>query len=152
MASVGIPAKLRRFGRVGPGRRRLLAEAVLWLAIARLAVLLVPFRRLGPLLGRATAMGAASPALAAGQSAEAREIAWAVTRAARHMPFAAACLPQAIAARRMLRRRGIAAALYLGNARDAAGRLEAHAWVLAGTVEVTGFPVARRFAPISCFL
>jgi hypothetical protein len=38
----------------------------------------------------------------------ARDIGWAVTRAAGHVPFGAVCLPQAIAAQRMLKRHGIA--------------------------------------------
>lgn len=46
-----IRRRLRRFAQVGNRRRALLAEAVAWLLLTRLALLLVPFPRLARRLG-----------------------------------------------------------------------------------------------------
>ena len=142
---------------VGPRRRALLVEAVGWLLVARLALLLVPFpqvaRRLGRFVPPADAR-AAQATLPRGDDAarRAEEIGWAVTRAARHVPFKAVCLPQAMAARMMLRRRGIASVLHFGAAMGKEKPLDAHAWLDAAGVEVTGYPVAKGFAEIACFV
>jgi hypothetical protein len=82
---------------------------------------------------------------------------WAVTRAARHVPFNAVCLPQAMAARIMLKRRGVDSVLHFGAriGQDKIGQdkpIDAHAWLDAAGVEVTGYPVANTFAEIACFV
>ncbi len=82
----------------------------------------------------------------------ARQIGWAIARAAAHVPFDAVCLPQAMAARVMLQRRGVASVLHLGAAKGRDKPLDAHAWLDAAGVEVTGFPVAHAFTEIACFV
>jgi hypothetical protein len=82
----------------------------------------------------------------------AEEVGWAVTRAALYLPFKAVCLPQAMAARVMLTRRGIASVLHFGAAKSEGRPLDAHAWLDAAGVEVTGYPVGRGFAEIACFV
>ncbi|MGA8495784.1 MAG: lasso peptide biosynthesis B2 protein [Xanthobacteraceae bacterium] len=154
--------RLVRFAQVGPHRRAVLVEAVAWLLVARLSLIFVSFphlaRRLGTLVAPADAR-----ALRAGsdnkqdQTRVAEEVGWAVTRAARHVPFNAVCLPQAMAARIMLKRRGVDSVLHFG-ARIGQGRsgqdkpIDAHAWLDAAGVEVTGYPVANTFAEIACFV
>jgi hypothetical protein len=130
-------------------------EAVLWLLAARLALVVVPFPKLAQRLGRfvspdeARHLGTGSTAL---ETQAAADIGWAVTRAARYVPFKAVCLPQAMAAQAMLRRRGVASVMHFGAARGDATLLDAHAWLDAAGVEVTGYPVASRFAEIACFM
>jgi hypothetical protein len=75
-----------------------------------------------------------------------------VTRGALYVPFKAVCLPQAMAARIMLGRRGVASALHFGAAKGETKPLDAHAWLDAAGVKVTGYPVALRFAEIACFV
>lgn len=147
--------RLRRFAQIGNRRRALLAEAVACLALARLALIAVPFpvlaRRLGEFVPpadprtRTEARGMEDAALAA-------EIGWAVTRAARHLPFRAVCLPQAMAARVMLKRRGVRSVMHFGAAKGMERPLDAHAWLDAAGVEVTGYPVAAQFSEIACFV
>jgi len=144
-----------RSRQVGARRRALVAEAVLCLLLARLALIFVPFPRLARHLGRFVPPDearrlAAEPA--AGHALLASEIGWAVTRAARNVPFKAVCLPQAMAARVMLGRRGVASTMHFGAARGARKPLDAHAWLDAAGVEVTGYPVARQVAEIACFV
>jgi hypothetical protein len=61
-------------------------------------------------------------------------------------------LPQAIAARMMLARRGIASVMHFGAAKGRDKPIDAHAWLDAAGVEVTGFPVGAEFAEIACFI
>ncbi len=75
-----------------------------------------------------------------------------MTRSARYLPFKAVCLPQAMAAQAMLRRRGVTSVMHFGAARGEEKPLDAHAWLDAAGVEVTGYPVAERFAEIACFV
>lgn len=148
---------LRRFAQVDGRRRTLAVEAMLYLAAARLGLAVLPFPRLARRFGTATppqdarTMAAATPASI--QDAQvAQDIGWAVTRAARYLPFRAVCLPQAMAARMMLRRRGIASIMHFGTARGGDRSIAAHAWLDAAGVEVTGYPVPKQFAEVACFV
>jgi len=146
---------LLRLRQVGPRRRALVAEAVLCLLLARLALIFVPFPRLARRLGRFVPPDEArrlAAAPAAPHAQWAADIGWAVTRAARYVPFKAVCLPQAMAARFMLARRGVASTMHFGAARGEDKPLDAHAWLDAAGVEVTGYPVAKQFAEIACFV
>ena len=147
--------RVRRLGQVGFRDHALLAEATLGLAVARIAILTVPFpkiaRRLGGFMAPQQAAEKAKCAPLTPQDMElARQISWAVTRAARHIPFKAVCLPQAIAAREMLRKRGISSVMHFGTAPGEALSLDAHAWLDAGEIEVTGYPVGPEFTEIAC--
>jgi hypothetical protein len=80
------------------------------------------------------------------------EIGWAVTRAARVVPFRAVCLPQAIAARLMLDRRRLSSVLRLGAGKGSQKPLDAHAWLDAAGVHVTGYPIPPGLAEVACFV
>lgn len=137
----------RRFRRLPRSRRLLLLEAALWLAAARLALLLVPFPHIGRYLGelRPPVRDGGPPE----GDAMAGVVAWAIDRAARVLPFRVVCLPRALAGWQMLHCRRIAGRVHFGASRDAAGAaLRTHAWLDAGGVEVTGYPEARRCVEI----
>jgi hypothetical protein len=134
----------------------LLIEATLRLLAARAVLLFFPFPNLSRRFG--TFVPPSDPRVALGRSdaitehaAIAGEIGWAVTTAARHMPFRAVCLPQAMAARMMLKRRGVPSVIHFGAAKGA-DALDTHAWLDAAGIEVTGFPVGGQFAEIACFV
>ena len=120
------------------------AEAVAYLALARVAVIALPFRVLARRLG---VRHAETPATA-GTHPASRRIAWAIAAAARRVPWRSECLEQAIAAKAMLRRRGIASTLYLGMTRDPVG---AHAWLRVGDMNVTGGPDVASYAVVASF-
>lgn len=152
-----IRRPLRRFAQVDHRRRSLVVEAVVWLWLSRLALIFIPFPRLARTMGTFV-----SPADARALQAKSKRshdharlaegIGWAVTRSARYVPFNAVCLPQAMAARVMLKRRGVPSVLHFGAGRGKDKPLDAHAWLDAAGVEVTGFPVAKNFAEIGCFV
>jgi hypothetical protein len=148
---------LLRFRQIDNRRRGLLAEAVAYLFAARLALIFIPFprlaRRLGTFVPPAEARAAQGQTETTPEQAQlAEDIGWAVTRAARYVPFKAVCLPQAMAARVMLKRRGVGSVMHFGAAKGTEKPLDAHAWLDAAGVEVTGYPVARNFAEIACFV
>ena len=129
------------------GRRRI--EAALALALARVALGVLPFRVVMWGLGlRMDADTMGSEVQAAG---EARAVGQAVARAARKVPFRAVCLQQALAASMMLRRRNLAVRVYFGMARTAEGATLAHAWCLCGETAVTGMGEAGNFTPVMVY-
>ena len=75
-----------------------------------------------------------------------RRVRLAVARAHRNLPGDAACLPQALAARRMLERRGIPSTLSIGTMRDEGGVRRFHAWVKVGDEWVTGVCDESRYS------
>ena len=161
-AQRSLRRRLVRLAQVGHRRRAVLIEAVAWLLVARLSLIFISFPRLARRLGTLVAPADARALRAESdhkqdQARVAEEVGWAVTRAARHVPFNAVCLPQAMAARIMLKRRGVDSVLHFGAriGQDRIGQdklIDAHAWLDAAGVEVTGYPVANAFAEIACFV
>jgi hypothetical protein len=139
--------RLRLFLRLPAADRRLLVEAALGLAGAGILLRVLRFSRLSRTLGRHMAESPTDEPAAF--TTEARRIQWAVETAARNLPWKPVCLPQAVAATRLLRRRGIASTFYLGI--DPAGGYDAHAWVRVGRLIVTGGPSPDRFSVVSRF-
>lgn len=125
------------------------AEATLWLALARLAILLVRFsvlaRRLGVHMRESTQDDdlAQRPAL--------RRIRWAIGAVSRRAPWRCKCLEQALTAKVMLRLRGIRSTLYLGVAHDPGEPMQAHAWLRCGSYYVTGGEERAKFTVVSTF-
>ena len=144
-----------RIAQVDWADRALLVEAIAQLARARFALRLVPFpaiaKRLGGFAAPQQKTARPQPVEADAHAVvTARRVGWAVTRAARHIPFEAVCLPQALAAHAMLKRRGIASTIHFGATAGTAPSLSAHAWLDAVGVEVTGYPIASDFTEVAC--
>ena len=135
--------RLRRFLQMPNRQRLLLLEAALFLGLARLALLALPFGRIAPWLQR-------SPDSGAGDTATVLAVGQAVAIAARNVPWNAVCLPQAMAAKAMLARRGQGSALHLGAARAGDG-LTAHAWLVVGGEVVVGEAGIAEVAPLARF-
>jgi len=139
-----LTRKLRGWQRRSWLDRALLVEAALWLALARLIVVLVPFRHIAPWLRRHPDAAPAHPALPL-------QVGRAVATAARHVPWRAVCLPQAIAAKAMLACRGQGAALHLGARIDDRGDIRAHAWlscqgqIVVGRAGLAGMTALTQF-------
>lgn len=127
--------KLATFIALDGAARIAAIEAMAELVRASLLVALVPPRRWRRRFGPASAPPATRSA-----PADARLVAEAIARALRNLPFAPLCLPQALAARAMLARRGVDGEIRLGVRRgDAAGGTPRfHAWCKVGPHWVTG--------------
>jgi hypothetical protein len=140
-------------------RRWLVAEASVCLGLAAVALVILRFRTVASHLGQSLPPAEAAARMtevpdASGAEAIAQDVGWAVRRAADHLPFAARCLAQALAAKYMLRRRNITGALHLGVATNQGldGTMMVHAWLDAAGVEVTGYPVMSEFTEVACFV
>lgn len=140
--------KLRTYLGLPWPRWALLLEAGVLLAAAALAVAVVPFRYLAAHLG--TPMRE-SGGPGEGQDPPAvRAVSWAVQVAARNLPWAPTCLARAVAAKLMLRRRGIPSTLYLGVAHEGSA-IRAHAWLRSGKAILTGAEANRGFTAVCWF-
>lgn len=128
--------------------RILLIEAALFLGIARLALVMLPFRQIAPFLGQ---LQATPPLSHPVDVITLRRLHWAIAVAAKYVPWSAVCLPQAMAGKIMLRHRGIPSTLYLGVFRDGHDGLTAHAWLGVGDMIVTGEHGRERFTVVSTF-
>lgn len=125
-----------------------LADAVFWLAFARIAIVVLPFRSVARL--------ASCPARVKLLPQQSRTIPvsrvrWAVVASARRVPWRALCFEQGLAAHFMLQRRGVPSVLYYGAAPDTQRGLLAHVWVRAGDIDVIGGEIASRYAVLGTF-
>jgi hypothetical protein len=78
-------------------------------------------------------------------------ISWSVATASRQLPWDCSCLAQAVAAKAMLRWRGVPSTLYLGVAKDSHSSLKAHAWLRCGDRILTGWQGMGKFTVIATF-
>lgn len=127
-------------------QRRYLWEAAVMLLGARLAVRFVPPARIFAWADR--------PPRRVRRFAvwEASWIAWAVEYLGAMPWLNAGCLPRALAAQAMLRRRGIASRVCLGVAREAEGSgVLAHAWVEVGNRQLVGADDVAAFTRLADF-
>ncbi len=114
------------------------------LALASVLIAILSFRRIA-------ALSASQASAAPATQLQARAIARAVAAWGRRVPWRAVCFQQGLAAQLMLRRRGLAAALHYGAARDDKGHLVAHVWVRSGETDVIGCEGAERYGLLAVF-
>jgi hypothetical protein len=123
-------------------------EALVYLGLGRV-MKAVPFSRVAPFLGSRTAE---TPKVHNPSDENAiHQISQAVRVMSRHTVWESQCLVRAIAAKKMLKRRGIESTLYLGTARDEKGNMIAHAWLRCGSSYVTGAEEMRLFTMVAAF-
>ena len=142
------PRLLRKVWRLRWRHRLLLLEAAMGLAAGRLALAVLPFRRLARRLG---SVGHEAPAVEPESREQLREISWAIRIASRYAPWQTRCFAEALAGRIMLGRRRLPTTLYLGVDEEPDGELVAHAWLKCGDAVVTGGRVDRRYVPVVAF-
>ena len=124
--------------------RFLICEAIVMLAAARVCVLTVPLRILAKWLSR-------MPDAAVSHPERVARVGKAIEAAARHVPWNAVCLPQAIAAKAMLARRGQGSAFHLGATIGKDGRPDAHAWLECDGRIVIGGAAMRGISHLARF-
>jgi hypothetical protein len=142
--SLLLRRKLKTFIAMRGADRLLVCEAMVMLALARLIVLTVPLRYMVRWLSRAPETDSCDKVLLL-------RVRRAVTTGARNVPWNAVCLPQAMAAKVMLARRGCGSSLHLGADFDGHCTLTAHAWLTVGDTIVLGAGGIRGKAPLARF-
>jgi Transglutaminase-like superfamily len=115
-----------------------LAEALFELCVARFTVSFVPFQVYKQGLGKH--MHTTSYQGFQSEQALAKRLSWAVLKMARYTPFKSNCMVQAMAAKRMFKKRSIATTLYIGVGKGQEATLQKlnHAWLRSGSLIVTG--------------
>ena len=150
MATPALSRKnlLQKLWALQPADRVLLCETAFWLAVAAVAIAILPFERLGR-------MAAISPSrrvlVEPKRMKETRRIRWAIMACGSRMPWRAMCFEQGLAAQFMLRRRGIPSVLYYGAAPDRDRGVSAHVWVRDRDIDVVGCEIASQFAVLATF-
>jgi len=116
----------------------MLVEGTYFLFLARVKLLAMPFKKIAP------GLGIYMKETAEKDQSEHREVLrlihQTIRRLSRRTPWESACLVQAMAAKRMLNRRGIGCTIYFGITKDEKKEkgLTAHAWLRSGNTMVTG--------------
>ena len=128
-------------------KKSLSCEAIIFLGLARIALLFFPFRILARHLGQQN-VELRSTNIHDTQSV--RSVRWAILKTSSFVPWRSDCLPQAFAAVFMLRRRHIPYQLNLGVLKNENNTLDAHAWVITSNQVVTG-DVDKNYPVISSF-
>lgn len=124
-------------------RRSALLRAVTALALAKVAVAVLPFRM-------AIRFGSSAKKGRADMTAE--DCVWAIETAARNLPWQSKCIQKGLALQRLLRGHGVDAMLHYGARHGADGPgLEAHVWVSVAGGTVIGGEEAGGFAEIATF-
>lgn len=133
-------SSVRKLQRLPSPKRRLLVAATLLMLAMKLALTLLPYRKLSGLIDR---LGRAVSPLGQAPAASPERIAWAVARASCLVPKST-CLTQALAAKVLLERSGHPAQVRVGFGRSEDARLVGHAWVESdGQVVLGGFDLTR---------
>ncbi len=142
---------IKNFFKLPFKEKTMLVEALCWLILARLALLIFPFRKIAPRLGIHMKEDPGNiPPPPAGMLPQIRR---AIGRAGRCTPWESKCLAQAMAGKKMLRKRGISSTLYLGVANDEGSeeKMKAHAWLMCGEIFVTGKEGFEGYTVVSTF-
>jgi hypothetical protein len=119
------------------------------MGIARLAIIVVPFKYLSRILGEK--MAESPDSIDRVSYRKAAVIGWTVEKMSWHTPWESKCLVKAITAQIFLRLRGLSSTLYLGLDRDQDRQLSAHAWLRCGELYVTGAQEKESFRAVAQF-
>jgi Transglutaminase-like superfamily len=114
---------LRTLGRLAPVERWLLLRAVLLVGAIRVALWVVPFRRVRQFMRACERVPLSVPV-----DLPVPRLVWAVRSASRRIPMAS-CLTQSLALQFLLIRTGRSAQLHIGVKKDPQTGFQAHAWV-----------------------
>src|SRR5262245_58502429 len=145
---LGTIELLRKLWRLSWQDRLLLLEAFFSIAIATVAISVLPFHQVAFFAARQIRQPSVPHTV---RLVTLRRIRWAILTVAGRVPWRAKCFQQGFAAQVMLRRRGVPSVLYYGAAQDENSGLLTHVWVRDGDVDVVGGEIAYRFATLATF-
>jgi hypothetical protein len=125
----------------------------LLLGLSKLIIRLASFNRLAPKLGIHLGANAVVPLLDEHQERRALMVGRVVRISALYTPWDSNCFPQAVTAKLLLSLYRIPYALYFGlRQKSADSGMQAHAWVAAGRVRVSGGASFDHYTVVGCFV
>lgn len=149
-----LTRKLKTFAGKSWDERGLFFETYLRLGLARASVLTLPFSRLARPWGVPYFEELRYPHND-DKRAYLKQLRWAIRAASKYTPWDSNCLAKAIAAKKMLRKRGYTSTLYLGMTTPGTsqknGEVEAHAWLRCGDTWICGLRASRGFTVVATF-
>jgi hypothetical protein len=146
MSNVRRTNKWRRFSQLSGADKWLLLHATVWLGIARIMLIVMPFRHLSARLSSES-----NSTQIESDQVLLQRIAYAISAAANNVPWRSDCFPQTIAARMLLSRFGCASTIHFGVDRVGDDGLAAHAWLTCGETIVTGAKDLHRYTELHRF-
>lgn len=128
--------------------------AFLYSGFARLIILTLSFKRLARFLGAPHGNHQLSALATPAQNEFARRVKHVTGMACKYTPWRSACLVQAIVARRFLVHYGIPYVIHLGakTQTNEWDKMEAHAWLMVGTLVVTGGRQSYRYGIVATYV
>ncbi len=142
--------KIRSFFKVSSKERLLFFEALLFIAIARIAIRFFSFKKLLNYLGTPQTELPVEM-LTEADKLYLQKIGKAIRRASRVAFWKTLCYEQAITGKLMLRRRKIGTTIYIGMMKSEEKGLEGHAWIRAGNYIVTGNIALEQYTIVGSF-
>lgn len=127
----------------------LLIEAFFLAAICRLIILTVPFKMYKNCLGTYNKETSYDSNIQ--DNLTIKKVARVIATISKYTPWQTKCLVQAMTAQRILRRRKVFTTIYLGVRKDKNNNVQAHAWLRAGRVIVTGGHNIDSFKEVARF-
>jgi hypothetical protein len=119
----------------------MLLHAVVWLALARIMLLVLPFRML------AERLSAEHDAVADNPDPELlKRVGYAIQLAANNVPWRSDCFPQCIAGWMLLKHHGYNSTIHLGVERVDDNEIAGHAWLTCRRILVTNGEDLDRYA------
>ncbi|MFH1728805.1 MAG: lasso peptide biosynthesis B2 protein [Pseudomonadota bacterium] len=140
--------RIKKFLRLKSENKLFVLELAFFLFFARISIIILSPKYLKIILGKHK------------QNDEAQnvdfqmlnKISYYINKVSKYMPVKSNCLPQAIAAKIMLKRRKINSTLYIGMGKDKKNNsLIAHAWLKVGETPVTGGKNNAEYSEVAYF-
>lgn len=144
---------LAKLTKEGPAGVVLLVEALVWLSLISVAIRILTLEGIARRLGLSES---GTPIVLAGsQDLLAQDVKRALRAVEGRLPWTCTCLCQALAGTALLTRRGLPAVLSLGVAKgggEAKDRIQAHAWLDCGALNITGGETSDSFSLLAKFM
>jgi len=129
--------------------KMLLLEAFFLSGIVRVAILVVPFKKLKNFMGVYNCESRFE--IEDEQNMVVSKVGWAMKKVVKYTPWQSKCLVKALVVQQMLKRRKIYSTIYLGAGNDEKNNTIAHAWLRCGRRIVTGGEVIKKFKQVAKF-
>ena len=153
--------KIKKFVQLSQEEKFLLLEAISFLGLSKMSLSLLPFRVVAYFLGEkieentpedknhidkqpTSLFESQEDELKTQYSQEIIKITHAIMKSYKRTPWKSECLVRAIAAQKMLQRRGIGSILHIGVNKVSLSEFQAHAWLESYDMKVTGYEEAEH--------
>ncbi|MCP4100765.1 MAG: lasso peptide biosynthesis B2 protein [Lentisphaerae bacterium] len=136
---------IRKFLKLSISNKRVLLEAVCFLFLAKILIVLLPYRFLKKFFGNYKLKCTESNF----KRFEVENISYLIQKVSNKLPIKFNCLNKAIAAKSMLKIRRINSTLYVGLSKNNKNKLIAHAWLMVNDIPVTGGKNNDEFSEVA---